>query len=81
MIFPPYLNNAVTLLIFLKGGANMDAQRAQEISDAPVMINVTYNGNPVYIEHVDQSNQTATIHPLNNPNKKQSVSVTALKEN
>jgi len=58
----------------------MDAQRAQEIADSPTMINVTYNGSPVYIEHVDQQKKTATVHPLNNPSNKQSVPVTKLQE-
>jgi small acid-soluble spore protein H (minor) len=58
----------------------MDAQRAQEIANSPIMINVTYNGSPIYIEHVDKGNQTATIHPLDNPNQKQSIPVTNLEE-
>lgn len=58
----------------------MDAQRAQEIASSDNMANVTYNGERVYIEHVDQGNGTATIHTLDNPNSKQSVSVTSLQE-
>jgi len=58
----------------------MDAQRAQEISSSPNMTSVTYNGEPVYIEHVDQGSGKATIHPLDNKEKKQSVSVTELVE-
>ncbi len=58
----------------------MDAKRAQEIADSPVMANVTYNGTRVYIEHVDQGKQTATIHPLSNPNNKFSVPVDDLQE-
>jgi small acid-soluble spore protein H (minor) len=58
----------------------MNAQRAQEISSSPMMTNVTYNGESIYIEHVDQQNGTATIHPLDEPNNKQSVSVTSLNE-
>jgi small acid-soluble spore protein H (minor) len=58
----------------------MDAQRAQEIANSPSMINVTYNGSPVYIEHVDREKQIATVHPINNPNSKQSVPVTNLQE-
>ncbi|WP_096200722.1 H-type small acid-soluble spore protein [Bacillus sp. FJAT-45350] len=58
----------------------MDAQRAQEISASTTMANVMFNGEPVYIEHVDQSNGKATIHALNNPNNKQSVLVTNLLE-
>lgn len=58
----------------------MDSQRAQEISTSSVMTNVTYNGKQIYIEHVDQQKGMATIHPLDEPNKKQSVSVTSLIE-
>ena len=29
----------------------MDVLRAQEIANSPVMVNVTYNGDLVYIEH------------------------------
>lgn len=58
----------------------MKAQQAQEIASSSIMANVTYNGESIYIEHVDEQNGTATIHPLNDPNNKQSVSVTSLKE-
>lgn len=58
----------------------MDAQRAQEISRSRVMANVTCNGSQVFIEHVDQQNGTATIHRLDDPNNKQSVSVSNLIE-
>jgi small acid-soluble spore protein H (minor) len=58
----------------------MDSQRAQEISLSPTMENVSYNGKQIYIEHVDQQKGTATIHPLDEPNNKQSVPVTSLIE-
>jgi small acid-soluble spore protein H (minor) len=58
----------------------MEVYRAQEIADSRSMVNVTYNGTPVYIEHVDQNNGKATIHPLDEPTNKQSVSVTDLSE-
>ena len=58
----------------------MDAKRAQEISSSQNMTNVTYNGESVYIEHVDQDKGLATIHPVNNPTSKQSVSVDSLQE-
>ncbi|MHB1421078.1 MAG: small acid-soluble spore protein H [Bacillota bacterium] len=58
----------------------MDAQRAQEIATSSIMANVIYNGSSVYIEHVDQGKQTATVHPLDNPNSKQNVPVTKLQE-
>ncbi|WP_093211481.1 small acid-soluble spore protein H [Sediminibacillus albus] len=58
----------------------MNAQRAQEITSAADMIEVTYNGEKVYIEHVDQDAGKATVHPLDNPESKQSVSVNELME-
>lgn len=58
----------------------MNAQRAQEIASSPNMANVSYNGQQIYIEHVDQDNGTATVHPLNEPDNKQSVSVESLIE-
>ncbi|RLQ95353.1 H-type small acid-soluble spore protein [Falsibacillus albus] len=58
----------------------MDAKRAQEISTSRTIANVICNGNQVYIEHVDQDNGMATIHPLNDANSKQSVSIDSLKE-
>lgn len=58
----------------------INLQRAQEISSSPNMVNVSYNGQSIYIEHVDQQNGTATIHTLDEPNNKQSVSVSSLHE-
>ena len=63
-----------------KGADTMDAKRAQEISASQIMASVSFNGEPVYIEHVDQSNGQVTIHPLANPSSKQSVAVTELAE-
>jgi small acid-soluble spore protein H (minor) len=58
----------------------VDAQRAQEIADSLDMANVVYNGKSIYIEHVDQQNGVATIHTLDEPNNKQSVSISELTE-
>ncbi|MBQ4866142.1 small acid-soluble spore protein H [Priestia megaterium] len=58
----------------------MDTQRAQEIADSVDMANVIYNGKSIYIEHVDQQNGVATIHNLDEPNNKQSVSISELTE-
>ena len=58
----------------------MDANRAQDIANSTTMANVLYNGAKIYVEHVDQQNGVATIHDLNNPNYKQSVSVSSLIE-
>lgn len=58
----------------------MDAKRAQEIADSVNMANVIYNGTSIYIEHVDKQNGTATIHDLDEPTNKQSVSISDLIE-
>ncbi|KGX91739.1 H-type small acid-soluble spore protein [Pontibacillus marinus] len=58
----------------------MDAKKAQEIASSHEMKNVTYNGEKVYLEHVDQEAGKATVHPLYQPEKKQSVSIHDLME-
>lgn len=58
----------------------MNKQRAQEIAASPIMANVTYNGVPIYIQHVDEKNETATIYPLDEPENEQHVSLNNLKE-
>jgi small acid-soluble spore protein H (minor) len=63
-----------------KGGIAMNIQRAQEIATSPVMANVTYNGTPIYIQHVDENNETARIYPLNEPQNEQDVPLNSLNE-
>ena len=58
----------------------MDTERAKEIASSPTMINVTYNGTPIYIENINETNGTAKIHSLNQPEDKQEVSVSNLIE-
>ncbi|MGG2065718.1 small acid-soluble spore protein H [Bacillus sp. S14(2024)] len=58
----------------------MNKQRAQEIATSPVMANVTYNGVQIYIQNVDENNETARIYPLNQPQNEQEVSVSNLIE-
>ncbi|MHB1394016.1 MAG: small acid-soluble spore protein H [Clostridia bacterium] len=58
----------------------MDQKRARDIASSPTMINVIHNGTPIYIESVNENNGTANIHPLNQPNNKQKVSLASLKE-
>ncbi|WEG14846.1 H-type small acid-soluble spore protein [Pullulanibacillus sp. KACC 23026] len=58
----------------------MDAKRAQEIQSSQAMANVICDGQSVYIEHVDQENGLATVHPVDDPNQKKSVSVESLSE-
>jgi small acid-soluble spore protein H (minor) len=58
----------------------MNSQRAQEIAASTSMANVTYNGVPIYIQHVDDENGTARIYPLDQPNHEQEVPLRSLVE-
>lgn len=58
----------------------MNKQRAQEISASPIMENVEYNGVRVYIQHVNEENETARIYPLDQPDLEQEVPVRSLFE-
>lgn len=58
----------------------MNTQRASEIAESPVMCHVTFNGTPVYIQHVDENNETARIYPLGEPQNEQEVPVNQLIE-
>jgi len=58
----------------------MNAQRAQEISESPVIANVMHNGEKVYIQHVDADKGIARIYPLDNPQNEQDVPLDNLKE-
>lgn len=58
----------------------MDKQRAKKISATPVMANVTFNGTQIYINNVDEKDDTATIFPLEQPENKQKVSIANLVE-
>lgn len=58
----------------------MNKQRAQEIASSPVMVNVTYNGVPIYIQHVDEARETARIYPIDQPENEEEVSINSLLE-
>ena len=58
----------------------MNKQRAREIAASPVMAHVTYNGVPVYIQHVDEQKETARIFPLDRPEQEMEVPVQNLVE-
>jgi small acid-soluble spore protein H (minor) len=58
----------------------MNKQRANEIAASPVMANVTYNGTQIYIQQVDEKNETARIYPLNQPENEQEVPLNSLTE-
>ena len=58
----------------------MDTSRAREIVSSPVMVNVVHNDSPVYMEKVNESDRTCTIHYLDRPDKKLDVPLTNLTE-
>ncbi|MEB9686251.1 H-type small acid-soluble spore protein [Bacillus thuringiensis serovar pingluonsis] len=58
----------------------MNKQRAKEIAASPVMANVTYNGVPIYIQNVNENNETARIYPLNEPENEQEIALSNLIE-
>jgi small acid-soluble spore protein H (minor) len=58
----------------------MNTQRAREIADSPVMANVTYGGVPIYIQHVNENDETARIYPLDQPENEQNVPLNILME-
>lgn len=58
----------------------MNTQRAQEIVDSPVMVDVTYNGKAIYIQDVNRDSETARIFPLDEPENEQEVPLTSLEE-
>jgi len=58
----------------------MNNQRAKDIVSSTAMANVTYENTPVYMEMVNDADQTCTIHYLNQPNKRMSVPLSSLVE-
>lgn len=58
----------------------MNKQRGKVIASSPIMANVTYNGTQIYIESINEINNTANIHFLNQPERKQKVSLNSLIE-
>lgn len=59
----------------------MNKQRAKAISQSPVMKDVTYNGQQIYIQHVDEQTNMARIFPLDEPENEFDVNVSMLQEN
>jgi small acid-soluble spore protein H (minor) len=56
----------------------MDINRAQEIINADVFVNVSYYGIPVYIQEVNQ--HSAKVFPLDSMNHVQEVDLDGLNE-
>ncbi|MBP1964178.1 H-type small acid-soluble spore protein [Paenibacillus aceris] len=58
----------------------MNKLRASQIAASPVMANVSCNGVAVYIQNVDEANETARIYPLDQPDQEQEVPLNSLVE-
>ena len=58
----------------------MNTDRAKEIVSSPDMVNVLYNNARVYMESVNDSNQTCAVHFLDDPGKKLNVPLSGLSE-
>ncbi|MBW4839601.1 small acid-soluble spore protein H [Paenibacillus timonensis] len=58
----------------------MNSQRAKEIVASPSMVDVTCDGVPIYIQHVDEKNETARIFPLGQPENEKEVALSQLNE-
>lgn len=59
----------------------MDDKRAKEIISSPVMANVTYNGNKVYMESLDEPEKCCIIHFIDQPVVRLNVPLYSLIEN
>ncbi|MDQ6595212.1 H-type small acid-soluble spore protein [Bacillus salipaludis] len=58
----------------------MNIGRAKEIVESADVIHVTYEGNPVIIQHVDEAAKTARIYSRSNPEEEKDVPVLNLIE-
>jgi small acid-soluble spore protein H (minor) len=58
----------------------MNVGRAKEIADSLEMINVTYEGMPVIIQHVDDHTKMARIYAKSDPENEREVPVLNLIE-
>ncbi|WP_042354401.1 H-type small acid-soluble spore protein [Bacillus rubiinfantis] len=58
----------------------MNVGRAKEILESADMINVTYEGTPVIIQHVDEATKMARIYSRKDPDNERDVPVLNLIE-
>jgi small acid-soluble spore protein H (minor) len=62
------------------GVDNMNVNRAKEISSMGEMVNVQYEGESIYIQSVNEEQETARIFSINNPQAEKNVPVDHLTE-
>lgn len=58
----------------------MDSQQAKAISETGHMNRVTYNGKPVFIQRVNDQNETARIFHIEDPQEEFDVELSQLEE-
>lgn len=58
----------------------MNIFRAKEIAASPETVKVTLAGTPIYIQHVDEQNETARVYPLDEPENEKTVPLRNLHE-
>jgi small acid-soluble spore protein H (minor) len=63
-----------------RGVDRMNVGRAKEIVESVDMVNVTYDGTPVIIQHVDETTKMARIYSRKNPEDERDVPVLNLIE-
>lgn len=58
----------------------MDMKRADEIMNSSNTVDVTYHGNRIYIDSIDQDNKCCEIHFIDQPVTKLNVPLSDLSE-
>ncbi|WP_221566513.1 H-type small acid-soluble spore protein [Alkalihalobacillus sp. TS-13] len=58
----------------------MNAGRAKQILESPNEISVHYRGNPVWIQQVDETGNTARVYTREDPDNEMTVNVANLEE-
>jgi small acid-soluble spore protein H (minor) len=58
----------------------MDVNRAEEILNSPQKITVTYKGEPVWIQSVNNVTQTADVHAVATQQEEKQIPVNELQE-
>lgn len=64
----------------LGGMKKVNVRRAIEILESVEVHNVSYEGNPVIIQHVDENTKMARIYSRSNPSEEKDVPVLNLIE-
>jgi small acid-soluble spore protein H (minor) len=58
----------------------VNAGRAKQILESPKEVEVHYRGNPIWIQQVDETGNTARVYAKHDPENEMTVNVTLLEE-